>query len=226
MRKQDVAPATKGPNFQQGVWEFYMVKAHLSDGMCVACQHIKMLPNLCIPLLWPIRLAMTITRAAPVKAKLCCCGCALGGPMAWLLVLLIFCPPALSAILWVPDVRTALLEQLQKVPELADNLDLYYLIIFLAVLLLLIWVTVYFWARLLLGVAIKYQIEQAQDKPGSWVRKTMCCICAMNIRMAVHVDRSLGFEKPVKEDATLIELSEHALPRNSAATAPGQHTMP
>lgn len=229
LRKQDVEPATTGKLFEHRVWEFYMVKAHLSDGMCAACQHTRLLPNLLIPLLWPYRLGVTLTRAAPVQAKICCCGCALKGPMAWLLAALIFCPPALSAILWVPEVKTALLEELQQVPQLAESPDLSYLLLFVVALLLLWWLTLYLWARLLLGVAVKYQIAAAQDNETSWVRKTMCCICAMNVRVAVHVDRSLGFEKPVKEDVTLIELSEHVLQRPSqqaAAAVPPQHTMP
>merc|ERR1719350_1615873 len=64
--------------------------------------------------------------------------------------------------------------------------------------------TLFFWARLLLGVAIKYNIGDAMDSPDSFMYRTMMCICATNVRVGLHVDRAQGFEKPCKADLTMV----------------------
>lgn len=54
----------------------------------------------------------------------------------------------------------------------------------------------------------KYQIKQAMDKPNSFVSQAMCCICAMNMRVGIHVDRAQGFLPPLKGDKIVVELSD------------------
>merc|ERR1740121_350188 len=64
----------QGPLFKQNVWEYYRASARWSDGLCAAMVYLRQFWKCCCPFLWPVRLCRTIERAAPIKARLCCCG--------------------------------------------------------------------------------------------------------------------------------------------------------
>lgn len=208
----EIAVNQQGPHFKQNVWEFYMVKGAWSDSMTVALNHASMIAPCVVPCIWPVRVFQTLKRAAPVSCKCCpCCNCPVGGCCALPVIGFIFLLPIVCALTFVPQIAAILVEQAKQLPEPIGNRDdLEQLVaIFSAVatgvsILFFIWA----WSRILLGVGVKYQIQEAIEKPNATVCKAMCCLCCFNMRVAVHVDRAQGFIKVKKEDTTLIDLSD------------------
>ncbi|CAE7323687.1 unnamed protein product [Symbiodinium pilosum] len=80
----------------------------------------------------------------------------------------------------------------------------------LAVLLLILCVGlgVALWAAILFAVGNKYQIAHLRKYPCLAFSKTCCCICAMNVRVGLHVDRAQGFFKPSRAVSAMIELQQ------------------
>lgn len=205
---KDESPGAQGPLFKQSVWEYYMVKASWSDGLCVALNHSNMYACCFVPCLWPYRLFLTIKRAAPLKIKMCkCCNCACNACCALPLATVIFMLPILAGLTFLPAVSTMLEEHVKNIPVLGESESA---VLYTSIILVVLscFLAVFWWARVLLGVGMKYNILEAMDKPDKFVCKAMFCICATNMRVGVHVDRAQGFEKVLKADRTTIELSD------------------
>lgn len=200
------ASGQQGKEYSRNVWEYYMVKAGWSDPLCVALNHSSMYLACFVPFAWPFRLCQTVKRAAPVTCKVCrCMSCPIGGFLGVPMILFLFLLPFVAGATFLTQVRTPLQEQLQTIsPDLAQNMTLVSIVLTILAVLYLLWG----WARILQSVGAKYAIKEAMNKPNSFVAKAMCCICATNMRAAVHVDRAQGFLKVLKADRTLIELSD------------------
>lgn len=211
------SPASKGPFFSQSVWEFYMVKAYWSDGLCVALNHQKMYPTCFIPCCWPIRLCQTISRSQPIKARLCCINCSLKGCSAVPVIAIIFSFPLLAGLLFM--VRDQIWDLFKRVPVLKED-ENYVLYLIILAIFFGIMTTAYFWIRILLGIATKYRILQAMDKPSSFMWRGICCVIALNTRVGLHVDRAQGFEKVLRTDQNMVELSDQI-----RLSAPVPHAM-
>jgi hypothetical protein len=212
VRVQDEMPSEKGPYYKQNVWEYYMVKAHWSDGLCSACQHLRMIPCCVLPCGWPVRLCQTLVRAQPTRPKLCCCDCPVsGGCCISVLVMFIFLPPILACALLVPAVRDQVDTVFNTQGSSTVDTGIY------AVIALSVAMTMFLWSRLLAGVALKFNISDASDYPGSFLLKVWCCICAFNSRIALHVDRAHGYEKVLRHDTDIVEMSDHIPKMNPPA---------
>lgn len=212
-------PDVQGPEFKQPVWEYYMVKATWSDGLCVALNHASMYGYCFCPLLWPVRLCQTISRASPLKVKCCKCFCPMNRCCGPPVVTIIFLLPILAASTFVPQISKMMQEQFVNIPVLKDQPNTaetaqYVSMGLVGVTLFLL---IFWWARILLGVGMKYKIALAMDKPDKFVLQAMCCICATNMRAGVHVDRAQGFMKVDKKDKLTIELSEDMRMRSPPA---------
>lgn len=216
---RDTTPTVQGPYFKQNVWEYYMVKAGWSDPACAALNHSSMYVNCFLPCAWPIRLFQTVKRSATIPLKCCCkCQCPLNGCCAAPLILIIFGLPVLALLTFEPALSLMLEKQLESVDSLKGQTMLVSVgLTTLSILFLLFW-----WARILLGVGIKYGIPETLDKPNKFVAKTMACICSTNTRVGLHVDRAQGFEKVAKVDRTIIELSDQFC---TPLSPPGQSEM-
>lgn len=205
---KDEKPGLQGPMFKQNVWEYYMVKASWSDGLCVALNHSSMYGCCFVPCLWPYRLFLTIKRAAPLKIKMCkCCNCNCNPCCACPLTSIIFMFPVIAALTFLPQVSAMLEPHVKNLPWIGEqDGGMFYLSI--ALFFIGLFLMVFWWARVLLGVGMKYNILEAMDKPDKFTCKTMACICCMNMRVGVHVDRAQGFDKVLKSDRTTVELSD------------------
>jgi len=219
---RDEPNGLEGKDFKRKYWEYYMVKETFSDGLCVALNHMYLVPWCVIPCLWPVRLFNTIRRAAPVKIKMCFCTCPVGACCAVPIVSIIFTLPILAGLTFVPAISTTMKDNFKNIPVLKDeDPDTAALYVSIGLVALSLLLMVFWWARILLGVAQKYQIKAAMDKPNSFVTQMLCCICAYNIRTAVHVDRAQGFMPPVKADKTTVELSDQLRLVNPAQNVMG-----
>lgn len=214
-----------GPHFQKNVWEFYRVTAHWSDGLCAGFVHMKQFWPCCCPYLWPVRLCRTIERAAPMRARLCCCGSTyIRSCCALPITLWIFASPILFCvgIYFFNEHRDELKKLNPYVEEGIEWLEgdqQTAIIILVSGITLSLLISGFLWARVLLGVAVRYQIISAMDEPGSFLRKTIVCLCPMNVRVGLHVDRAQGFEPARRQDKSLIDLSDRV------ATQPVQQEM-
>lgn len=211
-------PGVKGPHFQQGVWEFYMVKSHWSDSMCVALNHCKMIPFLIVPMLWPVRLLWTLRRAAPIKFR-CFCDCNMARWCNLPIAVGVFVIPFLFPLFFnqtMAIIDEYLIEEENEVQRWSVAIALQ--------LSLTIW-ALWLWARLLHGVGLKYNVTQAVEETHSFTARTMLCICAMNARVGLHVDRAQGFEPAVKGDLPVVELSNHIRTGNASREPPSQAVM-
>jgi hypothetical protein len=65
------------------------------------------------------------------------------------------------------------------------------------------------WAMLFAAVGWKYNIKEVQNSPCSFIWKACCCLCAMNVRVGLHVDRAQGFRKANKYVMQMVQMSEH-----------------
>lgn len=209
------SPARRGPYFDQDVYEFYMVRQYLSDDLCSGLQRMNLFFCVFCPCAWPIRLHQTLDRAVPFRV-----GCLPVGRIAAVLLvfLLVAFPIASMVCVWIfqKDLKAVINEHLPY-----GRIPLPFVwYCFLGVLLA--WLTMYMWARILLGVAIKYNIKTAHEKPRAFLAKSIACICNMNVRIGLHVDRAQGYVKPKQEHALMVELSNELLrdPVQQKMTAP------
>jgi len=216
-------PGLTGPHFKENVWEFYMVKGSWSDPPCEACNHTAMCPFLVIPCLWPVRLCRTIQRAAPFKVKCCLkCSCTMCPYCACPTASFLFLLPVITGLTFMPEVQKIMADQVPNIPVLneypKEEAALYASVGFcvLSVLLLVFW-----WARILLGVGMKYNISGAQNSPDKYVCLAMCQICAANMRVGLHTDRAQGFMEAQKGDKIMIQVSDTV----AMASPPEQEAM-
>lgn len=69
------------------------------------------------------------------------------------------------------------------------------------------------WGMALLAIGRKYQIKSAKEHPWCFLAKNCCCLCCMNVRVGLHVDRAQGFQKPPRLVGQMVEMSDQAAPR-------------
>jgi len=66
------------------------------------------------------------------------------------------------------------------------------------------------WAQMLAAVGLKYNIKDVQKNPYWFLVKTCCCLCPMNIRAGLHVDRAQGFRRANKFVEQMVQVTELA----------------
>lgn len=210
--REEEAPSeevgVKGPYFNLSVWEYYRGTGHWSDGMCVGIESKHLLLQLLVPFLWPVRLYWTLRRAAPLRTGVLCCSCLFNQCSMVVLVMLVFGIPLLCAgVLYLV---------LSAVPSLSEYQTSIGRILVIASLA---WIALQ-WSRVLLSVGEKYNVRDATKHPVAFVFKTCVCICPMNVRVGLHVDRTQGFREAKREVMTMVELTENMGRANPPLQAP------
>jgi len=194
--------AARGPCYSHYIWAYYCHSGAWSDGMCAGLQNCRLVLSLVCPPLWFWRLYLSLHRSAPLNpgcgdscrvtrdtasaaaaAALCLMvlGCCIGG--------------VLGGILWQIGAKQNFLIR-QKVA------------LFAVVFLPSCYAGGLFWAWLLRAVGEKYNIGQVQRSPRAFLMKACCCICAMNVRVGLHVDRAQGFKKPSRAVRDMVAMAE------------------
>merc|ERR1740121_2632240 len=151
--------------------------------------------------MWPVRLAQTMVRAAPIS----CLTMRLRNTFGiYLVVLLLFGLPlfAIGYLLWEWDAYKVYLRTNYAYGR--TPLPMVWFLWFVAILSFL---TAYVWANILLGVGQKYNIISTREYPTIFLLKAVPCICPMNARAAMHVDRAQGFREVKREHKNLVELT-------------------
>lgn len=207
---KDEEPGTQGPKFERSVWEFYLVKAHFSDPMCGALNKASTAPVCCLPLCWPVRLLMTMRRAAPLHMRICrCCACNMRTGRIWPLVMFIFLLPIVGSVGFFDPFRTAIRETLKEAfPDMEDP-PMFSLYVAGFTLAWAVFMCVFWWARVLMVVSLKYYIYEAIHYPKCFMCKTMAYICCMSYRISLHVDRAQGFRHIEKKDKITLEIIDN-----------------
>mmetsp|Transcript_51626 Transcript_51626/g.99777 ORF Transcript_51626/g.99777 Transcript_51626/m.99777 type:complete len:488 (-) Transcript_51626:107-1570(-) len=194
--------AARGPFYSHYIWAYYCHSGAWSDGMCVALQNVKMALSLFCPPLWFWRLYLSLHRSAPLDPGyydscrvtrdsasaaaaaalgLLLLGCCIGG--------------GLGGIFW-------------EIGTKAEFQNKHKVALFAAAFLPSCYAGGLFWAWLLRAVGQRYNIEQVQKSPRSFLLKACCCLCAMNIRVGLHVDRAQGFNKPSRAVRDMVAMAE------------------
>jgi len=213
-------PSVEGYCFNKSVWEFYMVKGAFSDKMCVGAGKAYMYFALFCPMGWPLRLCKTMSRAAPVYMRFCrCCGCNMR-TRSCPLVLGIFLLPCIAILTFFDPFNAALRLQYERL--LPNEKDRAPLMVIQTTIFMVSWAAfmlLFWWARLLLTVSLKYHIWEAVDRPFCFMLRTMCCICAKSQQIGLHVDRAQGFMEIEKRDRSMVKMS------SDVTKAPSQASM-
>lgn len=208
----------QGPCYNHHIWAYYCYSGAWSDGMCAAIQKVRLALSLFCPPLWFWRLYLTLHRAAPLDPG-CGDSCrvtrdsALGAAAAALGLLVLGCciGGGLGGVLVRID----------------ENLHFNYkVLMFAAAFLPSLYAGGLFWAWLLRAVGEKYNIGQVQRNPQSFLLKATCCLCAMNVRVGLHVDRAQGFLKPSRAVRDMVAMAESVgLRKSGIVQAPMMSAM-
>lgn len=65
------------------------------------------------------------------------------------------------------------------------------------------------WVLALASVGRKYNVKDTQTGPLTFLLKSCCCLCLMNVRVGLHVDRAQGFTPANKYVMQMVHLTEH-----------------
>lgn len=214
-------PGVTGPHFRQNVWEFYSVKATWSDALCEALNHSSMYFTCFAPCGWPYRLFHTMKRAAPINVRCFRCVCGLPALCTLPALSLVFALPVLACLTFLPAARAALEVHFKTLPILGVQPDMAQTVHMFSIVLVVwaVFMSLFWWSRLLMAVGSKYNVTETIDTPGKFMAKAMCCICAYNQRVGLHVDRAQGFREAHKADRTQVELSDSLAPAQEAMLA-------
>merc|ERR1712176_891344 len=79
------------------------------------------------------------------------------------------------------------------------------------------------WVWLLRAVGSKYNIVQVRRTPWAFLLKTCCCLCAMNIRVGLHVDRAQGYAKPQNAVQFMVRVAENMGVMRRSCNHNGEH---
>lgn len=189
----------KGPHYDPVISAYYSNSGRWSDGMGAACQRPELAVCCCFCPVWPLRLLLTLSRAAPLDIRLPCCSCTLLAHRALraacgltILILCLLLAPAVAVVLGWSWLKSAPRE------SLAMSAALLALPYGFGMLL---------WVLALSGVGRKYNVKDAGGL--AFIFKTCCCLCVMNVRVGLHVDRAQGFWKANKYVQQIVNLSGH-----------------
>lgn len=207
----DQRTGVEGPDFDRHQWEFYRALGRWSDHLMGSLGSIRKLPMLLLPCGWWWRLFLNISRAAPFKANVTGCGS---------MTLQTWCAcPVASYIFLIPLVGYGLLFWFLN-HDYTNNRTLGgfvgylntqfgpFVLFNVLVMLIVIQFAMTIWSRVILGIGVKYQIVSVMDRPNTFTRKACCCLCPMNQRVGLHVDRAQGFLGVDKDNKELFQLSK------------------
>eukprot|EP00930_Biecheleria_cincta_P057901 TRINITY_DN43767_c0_g1_i1.p1 TRINITY_DN43767_c0_g1~~TRINITY_DN43767_c0_g1_i1.p1 ORF type:complete len:501 (-),score=68.75 TRINITY_DN43767_c0_g1_i1:56-1531(-) len=195
---EERGPSEKGPCWDPHVWSYYRECGAWSDGLCVSLQRPQHLAQCLCPPLWIWRLWRTLRRALPLEVDLCGRVVQLKtAAQAWcaaLSVIALLCTFSVGALLWAVLGGLGRCSGLDRCPGKV------------IVLLSAPGVAALSWSALLVAVGRKYNISDILRGGRSAFFKTCCCVCAMNVRVGMHVDRAQGFFKPTRAVEVLVEV--------------------
>jgi len=190
---------SRGPCYTRWVQAYYCNSGAWSDGLCAGMQKANMIPLMLCPPLWLGRLYQTLKRSAPLEV---------GGPLfRWRVTRFNSCRVAATAIIllllglslggtyWIWLLKT----RQHEARSMAVASALLLLGYLMGSLL---------WAQLLQAVGSKYNILQVLRTPCRFLAKACCCLCAMNVRVGLHVDRAQGFLKPARAVRDMVGMAQ------------------
>lgn len=192
-------PEVQGPAYSQWIWAYYSNSGAWSDGLCVGLQNVNLLAVLFCPLMWLRRLYLTLQRAAPLDVRILGSTCRVTQETACRVasaasfLLLLGCSLGSALCLWL------LLRLDHEHPVQAT--------VALAILPPSWLLGTLLWAQLLVAVGQKYNVTQVQLRPLGFLLKASGCLCAMNLRVGLHVDRAHGFLKPSRAVRDMVQLA-------------------
>eukprot|EP00931_Biecheleriopsis_adriatica_P080342 TRINITY_DN53704_c0_g1_i1.p1 TRINITY_DN53704_c0_g1~~TRINITY_DN53704_c0_g1_i1.p1 ORF type:complete len:322 (-),score=54.93 TRINITY_DN53704_c0_g1_i1:28-993(-) len=192
----DAEPAIRGPHYSSHVWAYYRTSGAWSDGLCVSLQKPGLCAECCCPILWFRRLFLALSRSLPLELTF------FGVAESSLETTRGACAATLTvACLLLACGGCALLGGVHELHgSMAPELFAPSLFFFVA--------GAFAWAWLLLAVGKKYHIAQVEEAPCAALVKMCCCLCLMNVRVGLHIDRSHGFAKPSRAVTAMVERIE------------------
>eukprot|EP00933_Yihiella_yeosuensis_P053823 TRINITY_DN52116_c0_g1_i1.p1 TRINITY_DN52116_c0_g1~~TRINITY_DN52116_c0_g1_i1.p1 ORF type:complete len:267 (+),score=11.28 TRINITY_DN52116_c0_g1_i1:116-802(+) len=176
---------SRGPRYNASVWNYYISCGAWSDGLCASLQRPALFLQCCCPLVAVYRLYLTLHRSAPLDLGLANLKVESAGRARALTMVVTLCISSfvVGAVFCV----------------LTRRINLTVLVLLFCCLV----AGASIWAALLVAVGRKFKVGQVVESPFGFFLKSCCCLCAMNVRVGLHVDRAQGFTKPQRSVAAL-----------------------
>jgi len=197
--EQGEDPDVQGPFYSRWIWAYYCNSGAWSDGLCVGFQKLPLMLELFCPPLWLRRLYRTLHRAAPLDVRILSRTCSVTQDDACGVATAAFALLVLGCSLGGALCGVLLMREGWERPTKA--------VLAFALLLPFFLLGALLWGQLLVAVGIKYNIRQVQRWPLSFLMKASSCLCAMNVRVGLHVDRAQGFEKPSRAVRDMVQMA-------------------